>query len=364
MAWCYGGREHDRLPVLAELRAQLPRCATALLVGNLNASVSVAGCASWISASGQNDAEIEAFEPLWLPFDHPLWIVYSSGTTGLPKPIVHGHGGMLLVLMSWARCTTTSAAAMRPTAGASATTGTAPPAGSCGTRRWPACLLGTTCVIFDGNPGGIQRAPDWTRLWRFAAKTGVTFFGAGAAFYANCMKAGITAAQCGDLTRIRALGSTGSPLSAEVQQWGTRFMAAAGVDGNRETASGGPTSRGAPTLPAPSLAATASCRKPPAACSAACWAPPSRPGTLHGQPVLDAVGELVCTQPIPSMPLYLWGTIPTHTQWRTLPVQLLRHLSCGPRPPARWRRRPARDGRRLAPRRLDRDRQCGRTLAA
>ena len=303
----HGGREHDRLPVLAELRAQLPSLRHCVVVGNLDASVSVAGCASWISVSGQNNAEIEGFEPLWLPFDHPLWIVYSSGTTGLPKPIVHGHGGMLLVLMELGALHNDIGCSYAPNSWGERYHWYS----STGWVMWNAqmagLLLGTTCAIFDGNPGGSKDAPDWTGLWRFASDTGVSFFGAGAAFYANCMKAGITPAQCGDLTRIRALGSTGSPLSAEVQQWGTRFMAAAGVDGNRADGiwwaniSGGTDFAGAfigGNCELPQTPGRMQCRMLGAAVEA--W-------DSNGQPVLDAVGELVCTQPIPSMPLHLWG---------------------------------------------------------
>jgi acetoacetyl-CoA synthetase len=163
-------------------------------------------------------------------------------------------------------------------------------------------LAGATCVIFDGNPGGSKERPDWASLWRFASETGVTFFGAGAAFYANCMKAGVTPAQCGDLSYIRVLGSTGSPLSAEVQQWGTDFMAQAGVpDIWWCNISGGTDFAGAfigGNRELPQTPGKMQCRMLGAAVEA--W-------DEQGRPVLDAVGELVCTQPIPSMPLFLWG---------------------------------------------------------
>jgi acetoacetyl-CoA synthetase len=162
---------------------------------------------------------------------------------------------------------------------------------------------GTTCVIFDGNPGGSKEHPTGARCGALPPETGVTFFGAGAAFYANCMKAGVDLpAQCGDLSRIRALGTTGSPLSPEVQQWGTAQFARAG----EAQTSGGATSRAAPT-------SRRLHRRPPRAAAGARRDAVPHAGRAveawneQGQPVLDEVGELVCTQPIPSMPLYLWG---------------------------------------------------------
>jgi acetoacetyl-CoA synthetase len=250
-----------------------------------------------------------------LPFDHPLWVVYSSGTTGLPKPIVHGHGGTLIVAMALKILHNDVGCSYHPNSWGERFHWYS----STGWVMWNAqvggLLNGTTCVIYDGNPGGSKDHPDWTTLWRFAADNQVTFFGAGAAFFANCQKAGIDLLACGDLSRIRALGTTGSPLSPDTQKWGnaqfkkiqSQFSQSTHL--HRETdgdiwwcnISGGTDFCGAfigGNRELPQEPGVMQCRL--LGCAVEAWSEAGEP--LHGE-----VGELVCVQPIPSMPLYFWN---------------------------------------------------------
>ena len=170
-------------------------------------------------------------------------------------------------------------------------------------------LNGTTICIFDGSPGGSRENPDWTTLWRFVSKAGVTFFGAGAAFFASVTKAGIDLAAVGDLSKLRALGSTGSPLSADTQQWfNERFARLAAVNGSETQAdmwwanmSGGTDFAGAfigANRELPQTPGLMQCRLLGAAVEAF---------NEQGRPVIEEVGELVCTEPMPSMPLHFWN---------------------------------------------------------
>ena len=330
----YGGRDVDRRDVVAELCAALPTVTHLIVQSNLSLSEfaieSGAAHATFQNATVQNDAETAGFEPLWLPFDHPLWIVYSSGTTGLPKPIVHGHGGSMIVALALK--------VLGNDIGCSYADNSLGERyhwySSTGWVMWNAqmagLLNGTTCCIFDGNPGGAtvdgagqKIAPDWGTLWRFGADVRASFFGAGAAFFSNCMKANIDLAQCGDLSRVRALASTGSPLSEEVQNWGSeqfeRLHQSASVraelvevspstsSGRTEVGiwwcniSGGTDFAGAfigGNRELPLIPGEMQCRL--LGCAVEAW-------NEQGQPVIGEVGELVCTQPMPSMPLYFWG---------------------------------------------------------
>jgi acetoacetyl-CoA synthetase len=345
----YGGRALDRSAVVAELLAALPTVQHVLVhrSGPETTTKTIANYLDLTRVTARNDAEVAQFEPLWLPFDHPLWIVYSSGTTGLPKPIVHGHGGTVIVALALK--------VLHNDVGSSYA------ANSLGERyhwysstgwvMWNAqmsgLLNGTTCCIYDGNPAGRtvdeagnKLAPDWGTLWRFGADVGATFFGAGAAFFANCQKAGLDLSTCGELRQVRALGTTGSPLSADAQNWGTRqfrnlhappppssfprrrestppwIPASAGMTEQgsdrhdvRERGgdiwwcniSGGTDFAGAfigGNRELPQVPGEMQCRL--LGCAVEAW-------NEQGEPVIGEVGELVCSQPIPSMPLYFWG---------------------------------------------------------
>jgi acetoacetyl-CoA synthetase len=219
----------------------------------------------------------------------------------LPKAIVHGHGGVMIEALKLA--------VLHNNVGPSSATGDRFHWYSAtGWIMWNcqmgALLGGTTICLFDGSPAGVggPGAADWGTLWRFVAASGTTFFGAGAAFYASCLKAGVEPAQEGDLSALRALGSTGSPLANECYRW--VYDNVPKVDGHDiwlTPMSGGTDFAGAfiaglPTLPV--VEGEMQCR---------CLGADVHAWDESGADLADAVGELVCAKPMPSMPLYFWN---------------------------------------------------------
>ncbi len=278
--YIHAGKQIDRRSVLEQINRGLPSVEHFVTLSVMGALPE--GHVSWESLT-QGDA---TFAPVQVDFEHPLWIVYSSGTTGNPKPIVHGHGGILLE--------TSKKSLHQDVSATDRYCWLTSPGWIMWNNQWMALGQGACVAMFDGAPN----YPDLNRVWQFIADEKLDIFGAGAAFFASCMKAKLTPGDDFDLAQLRCIGSTGSPLSQDCYDWIYRDVKA---DQWLAPIAGGTDLAGAFVLGHPGMPVRAGEMQCRALGNAV------RAYDPEGRELVGEVGELVCTEPLPSFPLYFWG---------------------------------------------------------
>ncbi|RZL84568.1 MAG: acetoacetate--CoA ligase [Rhodococcus sp. (in: high G+C Gram-positive bacteria)] len=279
----FGGKERDRLGAAAQLRRGLSSLVLTVVVPHLDPDAAVDGTLAWADATGRD----EVLEPVAVPFDHPLWVVFSSGTTGLPKGIVHGHGGVLLEHVK-------SLALQLDIGREDILFWYTSPSWMMWNFQTAGLLVGATIVCYDGSPS--YPTPD--ALWALVSRLGVTVVGTSPGYVLACDKAGVVPVREHDLSALRAVGVTGSTLPAASSLWLSenvgRHVPVVSITGGTDVVSafiGG--ARNVPVWPGE--------------LSAPCLGVAVDAFDESGKPVRGEVGELVVTAPMPSMPVSFWN---------------------------------------------------------
>lgn len=285
--YSYNGKSFDRLEVVQQLCKSLPTLEKVVLVPYLSKDAIVDGlqnAVSWHETTADSQATLY-FEPV--PFAHPIWVLYSSGTTGLPKAITHSHGGVLLEHYKYLAFHNDVQAGERFFWFSTT-----------GWMMWnfvqAAFLVGGTIVLYDGSPA----YPNLNVLWEFAQQAKIHHFGTSAPYLVACMKEGLQPGKAFDLSALRSIGSTGSPLPPEAFDWVYQQVKSdlwlCSMSGGTDvcTAFVG----GCPFEPV--YEGEIQCRA--LGCALMAW-------DEGGHAVVGEVGEMVITEPMPSMPVYFWN---------------------------------------------------------